>query len=183
MKPLLEDAARRAAEYLASLPERPVAPTAEAVRRLSALDVPLQDEARDPQQRARRARRARDAGDDGDGRAALLRLRDRRVAAGGARGELARRRVGSERRHLLRHARGRAPRSRSCSAGSTTCSACRPEPRALSSTGATMANFTSLAAARHAVLERAGWNVEADGLFGAPPGDRDRRRGSAHHAC
>lgn len=36
-------------------------------------------------------------------------------------------------------------------------------------TGATMANFTALAAARHAVLAQAGWNVEADGLFGAPP--------------
>lgn len=36
-------------------------------------------------------------------------------------------------------------------------------------TGATMANFTALAAARHAVLAAAGWNVEADGLFGAPP--------------
>jgi glutamate/tyrosine decarboxylase-like PLP-dependent enzyme len=36
-------------------------------------------------------------------------------------------------------------------------------------TGATVANFTALAAARHAVLARAGWNVEADGLFGAPP--------------
>ncbi len=36
-------------------------------------------------------------------------------------------------------------------------------------TGATMANFTALAAARHAVLRRVGWDVEADGLFGAPP--------------
>ena len=36
-------------------------------------------------------------------------------------------------------------------------------------TGATMANFTGLAAARHAVLERSGWDVEEDGLFGAPP--------------
>jgi glutamate/tyrosine decarboxylase-like PLP-dependent enzyme len=36
-------------------------------------------------------------------------------------------------------------------------------------TGATMANFTALAAARRAVLGRAGWDVEADGLFGAPP--------------
>ncbi len=35
-------------------------------------------------------------------------------------------------------------------------------------TGATMANFSALAAARHALLKRAGWNVEADGLFGAP---------------
>ncbi len=36
-------------------------------------------------------------------------------------------------------------------------------------TGATMANFTALAAARHAVLEQAGWDVESEGLFGAPP--------------
>jgi glutamate/tyrosine decarboxylase-like PLP-dependent enzyme len=36
-------------------------------------------------------------------------------------------------------------------------------------TGATMANFTGLAAARHALLERAGWDVDSDGLFGAPP--------------
>jgi len=36
-------------------------------------------------------------------------------------------------------------------------------------TGATLANFTALCAARHTLLARAGWNVEADGLFGAPP--------------
>jgi glutamate/tyrosine decarboxylase-like PLP-dependent enzyme len=36
-------------------------------------------------------------------------------------------------------------------------------------TGATVANFTALAAARHRVLEHAGWDVESDGLFGAPP--------------
>jgi len=36
-------------------------------------------------------------------------------------------------------------------------------------TGATMANFTGLAAARHSVLRAQGWDVEAQGLFGAPP--------------
>ena len=36
-------------------------------------------------------------------------------------------------------------------------------------TGGMMANFTCLAAARHEVLRRAGWDVEADGLPGAPP--------------
>jgi glutamate/tyrosine decarboxylase-like PLP-dependent enzyme len=35
-------------------------------------------------------------------------------------------------------------------------------------TGATMANVTALAAARHEVLRRAGWDVEAHGLQGAP---------------
>src|SRR3984957_287389 len=35
-------------------------------------------------------------------------------------------------------------------------------------TGATTANFTGLAAARHALLARAGWDVENDGFFWAP---------------
>lgn len=36
-------------------------------------------------------------------------------------------------------------------------------------TGATMASFSALAAARHELLMRAGWKCEEDGLFGAPP--------------
>ena len=36
-------------------------------------------------------------------------------------------------------------------------------------TCATAANFSGLAAARHALLARKGWDVEAQGLFGAPP--------------
>jgi glutamate/tyrosine decarboxylase-like PLP-dependent enzyme len=35
--------------------------------------------------------------------------------------------------------------------------------------GAAAANFTALAAARNAVLARAGWDIEANGLTGAPP--------------
>ncbi len=42
-----------------------------------------------------------------------------------------------------------------CGAGFVTC--------------ATQANFSGLAAARHALLARQGWNVEEQGLFGAPP--------------
>src|SRR3979490_2594793 len=36
-------------------------------------------------------------------------------------------------------------------------------------TCATMANFTALATARHALLAREGWNVNEAGMFGAPP--------------
>jgi glutamate/tyrosine decarboxylase-like PLP-dependent enzyme len=36
-------------------------------------------------------------------------------------------------------------------------------------TGATVANFVCLAAARDEVLRKAGWNADTDGLFGAPP--------------
>jgi glutamate/tyrosine decarboxylase-like PLP-dependent enzyme len=44
-----------------------------------------------------------------------------------------------------------------------------PESGGAFVTGATMANFTALAAARHAVLAREGYDVEAHGLVGAPP--------------
>ena len=36
-------------------------------------------------------------------------------------------------------------------------------------TGCHMANFTALASARHEMLRRQGWDVEADGLNGSPP--------------
>ncbi len=36
-------------------------------------------------------------------------------------------------------------------------------------TGATMANFSALSAARQAVLERVGWDAVNQGLYGAPP--------------
>jgi glutamate/tyrosine decarboxylase-like PLP-dependent enzyme len=36
-------------------------------------------------------------------------------------------------------------------------------------TGATLANFTCLAAARNRVLAQQGWDADRDGLFGAPP--------------
>ena len=42
-----------------------------------------------------------------------------------------------------------------CGAGFVTC--------------ATIANFSALAAARHALFARKGWDVEKQGLFGAPP--------------
>ena len=45
-------------------------------------------------------------------------------------------------------------------------------------TGATMANFTGLAAARHALLERAGWDVESDGTVRRAGDDRRGRRRS-----
>src|SRR5215468_4166250 len=35
-------------------------------------------------------------------------------------------------------------------------------------TGTTMANFTALSAARTALLQRCGWDIEEAGLFGAP---------------
>lgn len=52
-------------------------------------------------------------------------------------------------------------------------------------TGTQMAHFTCLAAARHALLERRGWDVEHNGLYGAPPVRilcSDQRHGSIERA-
>ena len=46
-------------------------------------------------------------------------------------------------------------------------------------TGATVANFVCLAAARGEVLRKVGWDVEGEGLFGAPPITPADRRGGA----
>ena len=48
-------------------------------------------------------------------------------------------------------------------------------------TGAQGANTTCLAAARHAVLARAGWDVERDGLIGAPRVHVDLRRSGSRN--
>ena len=72
----------------------------------------------------------------------------------------------------VRHRRGRRPD------GCSICSACRANASVGFVTGAHMANITALAAARHEVLRRAGWDVEADGLQGAPRVRRRRRRGA-----
>ena len=102
------------------------------------------------------------------GRAAVLRVRHRRLVAGGARRRLVDERLGPERRavrHRAERRRGRGGRRR---LARSTCSDCPRAPAWASRPGATMASFTGLAAGRHALLERAGWDVERDGLFGAP---------------
>ena len=54
-------------------------------------------------------------------------------------------------------------------AGWSTCCACPRTPGLAFVSGATVANASCLAAARDALLARLGWDVQADGLFGAPP--------------
>ena len=112
MEQLLENVARRSARYLADLQERAVAASPEAVARLTTLREPLPAGPSDAADVAGAARRDRLAGDHGHGRAALLRLRHRRLAAGRAGRQLARGRLGSERGLRLRHARRRHARGR-----------------------------------------------------------------------
>ena len=168
MRALLNDAAARAIRYLDELDDRTVAPSPEAVARLSELDDPLPEEPQDP--------------------AAVLALLDdigspATVASAG-------------RRFFGFVIGGSLPGAVAASWLATAWDqnaglhAATPVGAALEETalrwlldvlslppgsggafvtGATMANFTALAAARHAVLERAGWDVESNGLFGAPP--------------
>ena len=99
----------------------------------------------------------------------LLRVRDRRRRAGRRRRGLADERLGSERGPVRRRARRRRWSRRSPARGSPSCSG---YPAGVSFgfvTGCQMAHFTALAAARHEVLERVGWDVNERGLIGAPP--------------
>jgi glutamate/tyrosine decarboxylase-like PLP-dependent enzyme len=164
---LLQDAAGRAARYLEALPDRAVAPSAAAVERLASLDVPFPDGPTDA--------RAVVAELDAVVSPATMAMAGPRFfgfVIGGAlpatvaAGVLATAWDQNGVRHDL-------------SPGTAVIEdvALRWVVEALGLpagtaggfvTGATVANFTALAAARHAVLARTGWNVEARGLFGAP---------------
>ena len=100
--------------------------------------------------------------------AALLRLRHRRQPAGRAGGGLAVVDLGPEPRHLRDLAAGLGRSRRSPREWLLELFDLPRESGLGFVTGCQMANFTCLAAARHGVLRRAGWDVEADGLHGAP---------------
>ncbi|HEU4382348.1 MAG TPA: aminotransferase class V-fold PLP-dependent enzyme [Anaeromyxobacteraceae bacterium] len=165
---LLADAARRAAAYLDGLERRAVSPSPQAVSALAELDRPLPEEGAEP--------------------SAMLDELDRRIspatmAMAGPRffgfvigGAL----PGTLAANVLASAWDQNSAKWAVTPGTAAIEkvALRWTLEALGLpaetsggfvTGATVANFTALAAARHAVLARAGWDVEARGLFGAPP--------------
>ena len=168
MNDLLRDAAERAAKYLDGLDARAVAPDAQAVAALTALDVPLPSHGCEDAQVLAEL--------DRFGSPATMAMAGRRffgfVIGGSLPATLA--------ANWLATAW-----DQNSALSNVTPSTARFEQVALRwlielfglpsetggafVTGATVANFVALAAARHAVLARAGWSVEADGLFGAPP--------------
>ena len=165
---LLDDARRRAVRYLDTLAERPVAAPAAAVERLEALRTPLPERPTDP--------------------AEVLALLDEYVspatiATAGPRffGFV----IGGSLPAALAANWLAAAWDQNAAFAKVTPGVSLVEEVALGwlvdllglpagtegsfITGATVANFTALAAARQAVLADVGWNVEAEGLFGAPP--------------
>jgi glutamate/tyrosine decarboxylase-like PLP-dependent enzyme len=165
---VLADVAERSQRYLDTLGERRVAPSREAIAGLEALDIPLQDAPTSPE--------------------ALVDELDRvvapaTVAIAGPRyfgfvngGAL----PGAVAANWLSTAWEQNGAFQVMSPGSTMLEriALRwvidllglpSECAGAFLTGTTVAHITSLAAARDSLLERVGWNVRADGLFGAPP--------------
>ena len=168
MHPLLEDAARRASAYLDSLPTRGVAPLPTAVAKLKALDLPLPET---PQ-----SAHAVLAQLDEFGSAATAAMAGGRffgfVIGGALPAALASNWLATAwDQNAALH--GPTPGVAAFEAVALNwlldILGLPPSCAGAFVTGATQANLCGLAAARHSVLRRAGWDVEADGLFGAPP--------------
>jgi glutamate/tyrosine decarboxylase-like PLP-dependent enzyme len=168
MEQLLKSTAERAINYLDTLENRSVAPTPEALQGLSRLDEPLPDQSTDAE--------AVIALLDEIGSPATMASAGSRffgfVVGGslpaalaanwlaGAWDQNAGLKILSPINAKLEEVAMRwlvdvLRLPAECGVGFVTC--------------ATQANFAGLAAARHALLARKGWNVEAQGLFGAPP--------------
>ncbi len=167
MRELLQSVALRAARYLEDVQKRPVAPNPEAVRALSRLAEPLPDGPMAPQDVIRLL--------DEAGSPATMGIAGPRffgfVIGGSLPAALAANWLASawDQNAGLFAATPISATLEEVSLGwlldalglPSTCGGAFV-------TGATVANFTALAAARHAVLARAGWDVEARGLFAAP---------------
>src|SRR3989475_8761212 len=168
MKDLLRTTADRAARYLASLKERSVAPTPEALANLARLDEPFPEH---PTDAARVIALLDEVGSPatigsaggrffgfvvGGSLPATVAASNLAAAWDQNAGIVALSPIAARLEHVamrwLLDLLGLPP---ACGVGFVTC--------------ATQANFSGLAAARHALLARRGWNVEAQGLFGAPP--------------
>ena len=165
---LLHDAADRAATYLEGLPSRGVAPSPDAVAALAHFDHPLPDHPSDP---SRVLSDLDQYGSPGTGASAGGRYFGFVIGAtlptALAANMLAT--TWDQNAALVIISPTTAKLEQIALRWLLDALHLPPTSAAGFVTGATMANFTCLAAARHTLLRRAGWDVEAQGLFGAPP--------------
>jgi glutamate/tyrosine decarboxylase-like PLP-dependent enzyme len=168
MKELLSDAAARSITYLETLDARPVAPSITAVKALDELDRPL------PSQPGAAAETLRLL--DELGSPATMAMAGRRffgfVIGGTLPVTLAANWLASawdQNSAMYRATPGTAFLEQVSLRWLLELLGLPKECAGAFVTGATVANLCGLAAARHALLKKVGWNVEADGLFGAPP--------------
>jgi glutamate/tyrosine decarboxylase-like PLP-dependent enzyme len=168
MQDLLTDAAARAARFLASLDERPVVPGPAALARLGELEGPLPEDPADPAAVLARL-------DELGSPAAIASAGGRyfgfvtggALPAAVAAGWLAT--AWDQNSGLSVGAPGTSTIETVALRWLVDALGLPAGTGAGFVTGATMANFSGLAAARHALLAREGWDVGARGLFGAPP--------------
>jgi len=168
MKHLLSDAAARASRYLEDVETRGVAPTAAALEGLARLDEPLPAEPSDPA--------ATLALLDEVGSPATMGMAGPRffgfVVGGSLPAALAANWLAGawdQNALFFRSSPAAAHLEQVALRWLLDVLQLPPDCGGAFVTGATVANLCALAAARHALLGRMGWNVEADGLFGAPP--------------
>jgi glutamate/tyrosine decarboxylase-like PLP-dependent enzyme len=166
MRKLLSDVADRASRYIEGMSTRRVFPSAEAVEQLKLLDVPLQDEPIEPDSVLAEL--------DEIGSPATVATTGGRYFGFVVGGSL----PAATAANMLavawdqNAARVLSPVASSledvCIRWLISLLGLPPNVGAGFVTGATMANFSGLAAGRHALLAQEGWDVEARGLFGAP---------------
>jgi glutamate/tyrosine decarboxylase-like PLP-dependent enzyme len=168
MNDLIMDAARRSVRYVEGLSMRNPYPSSEALERLHELEQPLQDEAVDPCEVLEML--------DAVGSPATVASTAGRYFGFVIGGSLP---VAHAASILATAWDQNAATYATSPIASFLEEVCRkwllslfglpPESGVGFVSGATMASFTGLASARHAVLRDAGWDVESQGLFGAPP--------------
>jgi glutamate/tyrosine decarboxylase-like PLP-dependent enzyme len=168
MRDLLLDAAQRAAQYRDGLATRAVVPTPEALQRLALLDEPLPEKPTDPHEVLRLL--------DEIGSPATLATAGGRFFGFVIGSSLPATVVANWLATAWDQEGGQevtapvgATLERVCSRWLTRLFSLPQDTGVGFVTGATMANLAGLAAARHALLQSEGWDVEKQGLFGAPP--------------
>jgi glutamate/tyrosine decarboxylase-like PLP-dependent enzyme len=168
LRSLLNDATAHATGFLEELPERKVAPTATAEELRKELGGPLPESPRDPRRVVAELARAVEPG--------LMASAGGRFFGFVIGGSLPAALAADWLTSAWDQNAGLYVAAPAASVVEEVCGAWLAElfgvPQDASFgivTGCQMANFTALAAARHHVLEEVGWDVEVDGLVGAPP--------------
>jgi len=168
LESLLSDVVTRCVRYLADLDERPVAPSPDAIAALRALDVPLDEAPVDARDVVRQL--------DEIGSPATMAMAGPRffglVIGGSLPAALAADWMTSawdQNTCFFNVAPATAYLETVALRWLLDVLRLPPTSAGAFVTGTTVAHVVALAAARHAVLQSVGWNVEADGLFGAPP--------------
>ena len=168
MRRLLDESAERAITYLENIDQRGIAPDPDAVHALHALDEPLQEERTDPHEILRIL-------DEICSPATLATTSGRffgYVIGGSLPVTLAANWLAGawdQNTGLYTATPATAHVEQVALSWLIDLFGLPPESGGAFVTGATVANLCGLATGRHVVLNRAGWDVEADGLFGAPP--------------